>query len=46
LPPRHAFDEGGYEPTPGSTWYEPGAAEQLVAAALRQLQRLFQDSAR
>ena len=43
LPPRQAFAEGGYETTPGSTRYEPGAAEQLIAAALRQLNALFAD---
>jgi hypothetical protein len=41
LPPRRAFADGGYEVTPGSTGYEPGAAERLVASALRQLQDRF-----
>jgi hypothetical protein len=45
LPPRHAFAEGGYEPTPGSTCYEPGAVEQLAESALRQLQQLFAEPA-
>lgn len=31
LPTRESFSQGGYEPTIGSTLYEPGAAERLVA---------------
>jgi hypothetical protein len=41
LPTRESFAEGGYEPTVGSTFYKPGAAEQLADAAVAQLQRLF-----
>jgi neutral ceramidase len=38
LPTRDAFPQGGYETTVGSTLYQPGAAERLVEAAVRQLQ--------
>ena len=41
LPTREAFDQGGYEPTTGSTNYEQGAGEALVASALTQLNKLF-----
>jgi len=41
LPTREAFDEGGYEPTPGATFYTPDAGEALIASALRQLERLY-----
>lgn len=41
LPPRQAFAQGGYEPTPGSTNYQPGAVESLVDSALDQLAILF-----
>jgi hypothetical protein len=41
LPSRRAFAAGGYEATPGSTLYEPDAAERLVDSALRQLRTLF-----
>ena len=41
LPTRESFPQGGYETTPGSTFYEPGSAEQLVESALAQLERLF-----
>ncbi len=41
LPTREAFEEGGYEPTTGSTRYQPGAAEKMAASALAQLGRLF-----
>lgn len=37
LPTRDAFDQGGYETTVGSTFYEPGAGEQLVDSCVRQL---------
>ena len=37
LPIEAAFQQGGYEVTPGSTHYAPGAAERLVASALEQL---------
>ncbi len=42
LPPRRAFDQGGYEPTPGSTNYQPGSVERLVDSAIEQLKDLFE----
>ena len=41
LPTPEAFGQGGYEPTPGSTFYEPNAGTRLVESALSQLDRLF-----
>ncbi len=41
FPTRRAFREGGYEPTPGTTYFPAGAGERLAASALRQLERLF-----
>ncbi len=41
IPTRESFSQGGYEPLPGSTFYEPGADERLVTSALDQLNRLF-----
>ncbi|NLS94247.1 MAG: hypothetical protein GXX96_18975 [Planctomycetaceae bacterium] len=41
LPTQEAFQQGGYETTVGSTFYEPGSAERLVAAAVGQLEHLF-----
>lgn len=41
LPTEDAFLQGGYEPTVGSTFYEPGSAERLVDAAVSQLKQLF-----
>ncbi|NUQ61689.1 MAG: neutral/alkaline non-lysosomal ceramidase N-terminal domain-containing protein [Pirellulales bacterium] len=41
IPSRESFPQGGYEPLPGSTFYEAGADERLVASALAQLGRLF-----
>ena len=41
LPTRDSFAQGGYEVSPGSTVYQPGAAELLAAAARRQLLALF-----
>ena len=41
LPTREAFKQGGYEPSTGSTRYEPGAGEKLTASALKQLNKLF-----
>jgi neutral ceramidase len=38
LPTRESFADGGYEPTVGSTFYQPGAAERLAEAAIEQLQ--------
>ena len=42
LPTPEAFEQGGYEPTPGSTRYQADAGRRLVAAALEQLDELFQ----
>ena len=41
FPTREAFEQGGYEPTTGTTLYESNAGEQLTASALRQLDHLF-----
>ena len=41
LPTAEAFDQGGYEVTPGATAYEKGSGEKLVRAALEQLENLF-----
>ncbi len=41
LPTRSAFDQGGYEPTVGSTFYQPGAGERLADSAVDQLRKLF-----
>ncbi|MDZ7616870.1 MAG: hypothetical protein U1E05_07700, partial [Patescibacteria group bacterium] len=41
LPTRSAFDQGGYEPTVGSTFYLPGAGERLADSAVDQLRDLF-----
>jgi hypothetical protein len=41
MPNRIAFEQGGYEPSVGSTLYEPGAGEQLIASAMTQLKTLF-----
>lgn len=41
LPTRESFDQGGYETTSGSTFYEPGSAERIVESAVAQLERLF-----
>ncbi|MHB8899540.1 MAG: neutral/alkaline non-lysosomal ceramidase N-terminal domain-containing protein [Thermoguttaceae bacterium] len=43
LPTRAAFDQGGYEPTAGSTFYEPGSGERLVEAAVKLVGQLFQE---
>lgn len=43
IPTRVSFEQGGYEPTPGATFYQPGAGERLAASATRQLQALFKD---
>ncbi len=42
LPTQESFEQGGYETTPGSTFYEPGSAERIVASAVTQLEQLFQ----
>lgn len=41
LPTLESFDQGGYETTSGSTFYEPGSAERIVESALTQLEKLF-----
>ncbi len=41
LPTKEAFLQGGYEPTVGSTFYQPGSAERLIEAAVGQLEKLF-----
>jgi hypothetical protein len=41
LPTRESFAQGGYEPTVGSTFYEPGAGERLAEAAIEQIAELF-----
>ncbi len=41
IPTRESFAQGGYEPLPGSTFYQPGTDARLVESALRQLRRLF-----
>ena len=41
LPTREAYEQGGYEVTPGATTYAPGCAEKLAESALRQLKGLF-----
>jgi len=43
LPTQPAFAQGGYEATIGSTVYQPGAAERLVEAAVRQVEMLNAD---
>lgn len=44
LPTREAYDQGGYEVTPGATAYAPGCAENLAKSAVRQLKELFNQS--
>ncbi|MDR3676989.1 MAG: neutral/alkaline non-lysosomal ceramidase N-terminal domain-containing protein [Acidobacteriota bacterium] len=41
FPTREAFDQGGYEPSTGTTLYERNAGEKLTASALNQLNQLF-----
>jgi hypothetical protein len=41
LPVLQSFEQGGYETTTGSTFYEPGSAERLVESAVAQLSELF-----
>jgi hypothetical protein len=42
LPTRAAYEQGGYEVTPGPTAYGPGCGEKLVESASRQLKQLFE----
>ena len=44
LPTREAYEQGGYEVTPGATVYAPGCGEKLVESASRQLEQLFKGS--
>ena len=44
LPTRQAYQQGGYEVTPGATAYAPGCAERLAESAKRQLRELFEGS--
>ncbi len=44
LPIRESFDQGGYETTSGSTFYEPGSAERIVESAVTQLERLLSEN--
>ncbi len=41
LPTQESFEQGGYETTSGSTFYEPGSAERIVTSAVAQLEQLF-----
>jgi neutral ceramidase len=41
LPTREAYEQGGYEVSPGATVYAPGCAEKLAESASRQLAKLF-----
>jgi neutral ceramidase len=41
LPSHEAYEQGGYEVSPGATVYAPGCAEKLAESALRQLVMLF-----
>jgi hypothetical protein len=44
LPTREAYEQGGYEVSPGATVYAPGCAERLAESASRQLVKLFERS--
>jgi len=41
VPPREAFQQGGYEPTLGSATFAEDSAERLVESAVEQLTHLF-----
>lgn len=41
FPTRDAFQQGGYEVTPGATKYVSGSGEKLTGVALHQLKQLF-----
>jgi hypothetical protein len=41
VPTRQAYEQGGYEPSPGAAFFGPGSGEALVASALNQLNKLF-----
>lgn len=44
LPTRESFEQGGYEVSTGTTFYEQGSAERLSAAATAMLNQLFGSS--
>ena len=41
IPTEEAFEQGGYEPTPGTTMYLKGSGENITASAIAQLNKLF-----
>ena len=41
FPTEVSFEQGGYEPMPGSTKYAKGQGSKLVISALNQLNKLF-----
>lgn len=41
IPTREAFAQGGYEPTPGATFYTGDAGSRLADSAVRQIEKLF-----
>ena len=41
LPVEAAFDQGGYESTPGTTMYARGSGEKLTESAIDRLTELF-----
>jgi len=41
LPTPEAFDQGGYETTPGSTFFQPHSGRRLIESAVGQCQQLF-----
>ncbi len=41
LPTPEAFEQGGYEPSPGTTFYTNEAGRKLTECAIRQLEGLF-----
>ena len=43
MPIEEAFEQGGYESTPGSTMYAKGSGEKLAASAVHLLSRLFEE---
>ena len=43
MPTREAFEQGGYEPTPGSTHYVSGSGNKLTESSKSQLNKLFKD---
>lgn len=41
IPTKTSFRQGGYEPSIGSTMYQPGTGEAMARQAIRQLNELF-----